>query len=29
MTPFDPAEISASYEGYRYNERIWHVGAHR
>lgn len=29
MTPYDPAQISATYEGYRYDERIWHVGAHR
>lgn len=29
MTPYDPAQISASYEGYRYDERIWNVGAHK
>ncbi len=29
MTPYDVAKIDSSYEGYRYNERIWHVGAHR
>ena len=28
MTPFNPEQISAGYEGYRYSERIWHVGDH-
>lgn len=28
MTPYDLADLSAGYEGYRYSERIWHVGDH-
>ena len=28
MTPYDLADLSAGYEGYRYSERIWHVGGH-
>lgn len=29
MTPYNLDEINSSYEGYRYNERVWHCGAHR
>ncbi len=29
MTPYKLDEIDASYEGFRYSERIWHVGAQR
>lgn len=29
MTPYDVNDIDEDYEGYRFDERIWHVGAHR
>lgn len=29
MTPYDVNDIDENYEGYRFDERIWHVGAHR